>query len=195
MVFKAIIDSVTRAHAYYLCRVKGLSVRTVASMCKISAASVYIIAHETTYKRCTSQKIPERGRHNKLSDRNKRQLIRCITVLRKREGTLPVKQLWTKTEFNKRTYLLEQFLVFSIHKITTTCRLAKRGSWQRKTTSKGWRLQSTWKQTTARKFGEGIAFYLNGTGFTHKRNPLDQARVPKARVWRKKSEGLWVRDA
>ena len=37
---------------------------------------------------------------------------------------------------------------------------------------------------------EGIAFYLDGTGFTYKRNPLDQARAPKARVWRKKSEGL-----
>ena len=42
---------------------------------------------------------------------------------------------------------------------------------------------------------EGIAFYLDGTGFTYKRNPLDQARAPKARVWRKKSEGLWLRDA
>jgi len=37
---------------------------------------------------------------------------------------------------------------------------------------------------------EGIAFYLDGTGFKNKRNPLDQARAPKARVWRKKSEGL-----
>ena len=37
---------------------------------------------------------------------------------------------------------------------------------------------------------EGIAFYLDGTGFKYKRNPLDQARAPKARVWRKKSEGL-----
>ena len=37
---------------------------------------------------------------------------------------------------------------------------------------------------------EGTAFYLDGTGFTYKRNPLDQARTPKARVWRKKSEGL-----
>ena len=35
-----------------------------------------------------------------------------------------------------------------------------------------------------------IAFYLYGTGFTYKRNPLDQVRAPKARVWRKKSEGL-----
>ena len=70
MVFKGIIDSVTRARVHYLWRVKGLSVRTVASMCKISAASVDRIAHETTYKRCTSEEIPERGRHNKLSDRN-----------------------------------------------------------------------------------------------------------------------------
>ena len=37
---------------------------------------------------------------------------------------------------------------------------------------------------------EGIAFYLDGTGFTYKRNPLDQARARKARVWRKKSEGM-----
>ena len=37
---------------------------------------------------------------------------------------------------------------------------------------------------------EGIAFYLDETGFTYKRNPLDQARAPKARVWRKKTEGL-----
>ena len=37
---------------------------------------------------------------------------------------------------------------------------------------------------------EGIAFYLDGTGFTYKRNWLDQACALKARVWRKKSEGL-----
>ena len=37
---------------------------------------------------------------------------------------------------------------------------------------------------------EGIAFYLDGTGFTYKRNRLDQPCASKARVWRKKSEGL-----
>ena len=31
---------------------------------------------------------------------------------------------------------------------------------------------------------EGIAFYPDGTGFTYKRNPLDQARAPKACVRR-----------
>jgi hypothetical protein len=35
-----------------------------------------------------------------------------------------------------------------------------------------------------------IAFYLDGTGFAYKRNPLDHALAPKGRVWRKRSEGL-----
>ena len=42
---------------------------------------------------------------------------------------------------------------------------------------------------------EGIALYLDGTGFTYKRIPLDQAHAPKACVGRKKSEGLWLLDA
>ena len=37
---------------------------------------------------------------------------------------------------------------------------------------------------------QDIVFYLDGTGFAYKRNPLDQAFAPKARVWNKRSEGL-----
>ncbi len=36
----------------------------------------------------------------------------------------------------------------------------------------------------------GIAFYLDGVSFVHKTNPLDQAKAPSGRIWRKKSEGL-----
>ncbi|KAJ8050580.1 Transposable element Tc1 transposase [Holothuria leucospilota] len=39
-------------------------------------------------------------------------------------------------------------------------------------------------------FTDQIAFYLDGTSFTFKTNPLDQARAPRGRVWRKRSEGL-----
>ena len=35
-----------------------------------------------------------------------------------------------------------------------------------------------------------IGFYLDGVSFVYKRNPLDQARAPKARIWRRKDEGL-----
>ena len=37
---------------------------------------------------------------------------------------------------------------------------------------------------------EGISFYLDGVGFTHKMNPCDQARAPRTMAWRKPSDGL-----
>ena len=37
---------------------------------------------------------------------------------------------------------------------------------------------------------EGIAFYLDGTGFTRKYNPLDQARSPPTMSWRRPADGL-----
>ena len=37
---------------------------------------------------------------------------------------------------------------------------------------------------------DSVAFYLDGVSFVYKTNPLDQARAPKGRVSRKRSEGL-----
>ena len=37
---------------------------------------------------------------------------------------------------------------------------------------------------------EGVAFYLDGTAFAFKTSPLDQAKAPKGRIWRKLGEGL-----
>jgi len=36
----------------------------------------------------------------------------------------------------------------------------------------------------------GVSFYLDGTGFAYKTNPMDQATAPRAREWRKENEGL-----
>ena len=38
-----------------------------------------------------------------------------------------------------------------------------------------------------------MPFYLDGTLFAHKNNPLDQACAPKGRIWRKVSLGLRIR--
>ena len=35
-----------------------------------------------------------------------------------------------------------------------------------------------------------IAFYLDCVSYVYKRNPLDQALAPKARIWRKRGEDL-----
>ena len=41
-------------------------------------------------------------------------------------------------------------------------------------------------------FTQHIAFYLDGVSFVHKYNPMNEAEKPKARIWRKKGEGLNV---
>ena len=36
----------------------------------------------------------------------------------------------------------------------------------------------------------GLCFYLDAKHFTHKTNPMDQAKAPKTLVWTKKNEDL-----
>ena len=40
-------------------------------------------------------------------------------------------------------------------------------------------------------WSKNIAFYLDGAGFVHKRNTLDQVLAPRGRVWRKKARALF----
>ena len=188
MVFKGIIDSVTRACAYYLCWVKGLSVRTVASMCKISAASVYIIAYEKTYKRRTSEETCKRGCKNRLSDRDKSRLIRCITVLRKREGNFTCKALMEEAGIQQRDVSVRTVSRFLKSEHYYYLQTHRKGLMTAEDHSKVCKVHES--QLSQEIWRKGISFYLDGTGFTYKRNPLDQARAPKAHVWRKKSEGL-----
>ena len=39
-------------------------------------------------------------------------------------------------------------------------------------------------------FQREICFFLDGVSFYHKRNPLNDARAPQGKVWRKRNEGL-----
>ena len=41
-------------------------------------------------------------------------------------------------------------------------------------------------------FMNDISFYLDGVSFYHKYNPLNDARAPKGKIWRKRKEGLSV---
>ena len=91
MVFKRCIHNVTRARAFYLIRVKGLSVRKVAALCGISTASVVRISKGNCNTPSSARSSAKRGNKFKLSERQRMHLIRCLRVLRKRDGLLPVK--------------------------------------------------------------------------------------------------------
>ena len=46
------------------------------------------------------------------------------------------------------------------------------------------------RKLSANFWEEGVEFYLDGTSFTHKMNPFNQARAPRAMAWRKSGQGF-----
>ena len=103
MVFKHCIDNVTRARAFYLSRVKGLSVRKVAGFCGISTASVIRILKGNCNTPSSARSSAKRGNKFKLSERQRRHLIRCLRVLRKRDGAFTCKRLMEEAGISTRT--------------------------------------------------------------------------------------------
>ena len=101
MVFKSPINGVARARAFYLCQLKGFSIRKVAEICNISMGSVCGIAKEKLLRRSIPKTIFKTGPKFKLSKRQQRLLIRAIKVLRNREGNLCKKQESSKNKSGK----------------------------------------------------------------------------------------------
>ena len=102
MVFKCCIDNVARARAFYLSSVKGLSVRKVAGFCGISTASVVRISKGNCNTPLSARSSAKRGNKFKLSERQRRHLICCLRILRKRGGAFTCKRLMEEAAIEER---------------------------------------------------------------------------------------------
>jgi len=132
-----------------------------------------------------------KGRPPKLTVRDKRNTLRAVPKLRRREGGFTASRVALEAGVNTKV------CVRTVRKV-----MNRSGYRYLQARNKGlvklldMRKRIQWcKKMKRLKLGlrfwtEGISFYLDGKGFAWKRNPQDQARAPKARVWRKRSEGL-----
>ena len=182
------VDNMTRARAYYLHRVQGLPVRQVATLCNISAASVWNFSRAK--ERPRAEVKTKRVRSRKLTKRQERDIIRALKKLRLDEGNFCTKRLMQEAKIDAQ---------FVCTKTVQRC-LHRHGYFYLQSRKKGLMNSDDLKKRVrfARKMRKNyaadvwtneVAFYLDATGFTYKRNPFDQARAPKGRIWRKKSEG------
>ena len=132
-----------------------------------------------------------KGRPPKLNERDKRRLLQMINILREREG-------W----FSSSRLAVEAGVARKVHTRTVRLFLNKSGFYYLQARKKGWLtagdIQKRFEfakmlrryRLSFNFWTRGIAFYLDGKGFAWKSNPLDQARAPRARIWRKRNEGL-----
>ena len=196
MVYKRKTTTEERELIRFLYMEKRYSLREIAGKVGRSAATVMRVLKESnsasrhlrtqanvTYKR--------RGRPRKLSSREERLLIRALHKLRRTEGNFTVKRLMNETN-----------ILVSNASVRTVARfLNSQGYFYLQARKKGLltnndkNLRIAFAKKVRQEYNkelwtQKIAFYLDGVAFAHKTNPLDQARAPTGRIYRKKSEGL-----
>ena len=130
-----------------------------------------------------------KGRLPKLTEQDARILSRTIPKLRKMEGSFTSKRIQLEAGLmhvsnrtvrrklnelkykycrsRKKSLLLSEDLKIRLK----YCREIK-------------------KKNLGQEYWNSLSFFLDGTGFIYKQNPMDQALTPKAREWHKPNEGL-----
>ena len=188
------ITAKQRAYALFLRRESNASFQAIADKCGISKTSArQISGHLLVNAKNHSQ--PKRGRPRKISERDKRVLLRTLKRMRSRNVNFTVKQLVKASGFTFQV----------AHERTFSCCLNENGYFFLQARKKGILYEKDkkqrlkyWKQikrllsSNPNIWKDDIAFYLDGVSFVHKRNPANSATAPKARVWRKPGEGLQI---
>lgn len=138
------------------------------------------------------KRVNNPGRPPLLNDRDYRAIRRQIKILRDLEGSFTSKRLQTSLPAIQAKASNQTF----------RRHLSHMGYGYRSTRRKG--ILKHKDLTTRLKFAKrikklglglefwkkGISFYLDAVGFIYKKNPMDQARAPSAREWRRRDEGL-----
>ena len=195
MVFKGKISPEKRALSIFLRRESGMSFPKIAEKCNISISSAERICKENISPRKKPGQKRKSGRPRKISIRMKRLLKRNLLKLRREGVAVTVKRLVAYSGLSLQTASIRSY---------SRC-LNEMGFWFLQSRKKGLlkesdkkeRLQCSRKmerfeRDNPRFWNDEVAFYLDGVSFVYKNNPMSAAMTPKARDWRKKSEGLQI---
>ena len=131
-----------------------------------------------------------KGRPQRLTVREKRNIIRHTKILQQNVGNFCVKRIKVHAGISP---LVSDETVRRVLKKEGIkwCHAQKKGILTRKDLKLRLKFARKVRRILPKSFWtEGIGFYLDGASFTHKTNPFDQARAPRAMAWRKPGQGL-----
>ena len=189
MVFRGLIRADVRSEVCQLRRKTNMSMRTIREACGISWSSVGRILRRRIWRNFSDREKP--GRPPKLSVRQQRLLVQNVKKLRENNPTFSLLHLMKDSgvsprDVSKRT--VNHFLQCQgFHYLQTR----KKGLMKKRDLSKCVTFCSEMQTIYSPDvWTRKVAFYLDGVSFAFKTNPLEVARAPKARIWRKRGEGL-----
>jgi hypothetical protein len=165
-----------------------MTFREIGKECNISASSALRIMRG---KPVNSAKHRSRtGRPRKITPAMERHIIRQVKKLRLSEGSFTIPRLMQvcglcEDNISRRTLL--NVLHRKGYKFRQT---RKKGLVTLDDLQKRLLYAKKMSKRPANFWCQGVGFYLDAVSFAHKTNPLDQAKAPKARIYRQKGEGL-----
>jgi len=132
-----------------------------------------------------------RGRPPTITPQDRRSIIRSLHRLRRTEGS------FTSPRVAQEAGVCDKVTNRTVRNVMNNegyhyCRSRKKGLLRREDLKArvGFCKGITKRKLTQNFWNENIAMYLDAKGFQFKTRPLDQARAPAAREWRKQNEGL-----
>lgn len=176
-------------HLRYLHQDKGVK---LADLCKrykqYSKTSIFMHSKLPLGEAKKDGRHSNRGRPQKLQDRDKRRLVNSLLKLRKEYGNCSSVHVQQEAglHFVSNRTILRTFKKEGYG--YTQCR--RKGILVNDDLQKRLNFARRYKKVPESLWKEGISFYLDGTSWVHKRNPNGDARTSRTRMWKKKGESL-----
>ena len=191
MAFTGPISPEKYAYARLLLEERGWSIRKVAKKLRISKSSVQRLKHRDIGETRRRPAKRRGGRPCKLSERDKRHILRCVEDLRQSDGYFTVQELMDAAEISKERVSSWTVRRFLKAKKIEYLNARQKGILDEEDRRKRVRYcRQLRKDHTRNIWTEGIAFYLDGVNFVHKTRPKEQSCAPRKKVWRKRKDGL-----
>ena len=189
MVFRGLIRADVRSEVFQLRRNTDMSMRAIGEACGISWSSVGRILRRGIRRNFLDRKKP--GRPRKLTVRQHCLLVRNVKKLRENNPSFSLLDLMKDSGVSPRDVSERTVNRFLQRRGFHYLQTRKKGLMKKPDLSKRVTFCSVMQTMySADVWTRKVAFYLDGVSFAFKRNPLELARAPKARIWRKRSEGL-----
>lgn len=165
--------------------------RHTKAYAKFSKATICRHMKKSIHEKIFDKRTINKGRPKKLSERDVRNILRQVEVLRAQNVNFTIKRLRLAADVPKD--VSDENVRRVLQRDTLGYRhAAKKGVLSKADLKKRLKFARTVKKkfSDGRIWTEGIGFYVDGASFTHKYHPLDQAQAPGTMVWRRPNERL-----
>lgn len=192
------LSPVQKAYAILLRDEGGYTFREIARKCRMSKSSAHRLwqYRQKYVNRCNSRQVErKRGPKRRLGERERRLIERTMKRMRATNCNFTVMTLVREAGIDPTIAHRRTFTRYLNNWGYHFLQSRKKGLLSDKDKELRLRHARTMKrvlQVYPDFYTDHIAFYLDGVSFVHKFNPMSEAAKPKARVWRKKGEGLTV---